>query len=159
MRREFEYRRHGIAVLFAGLNVDEGDIAAWVTDSTRTENFVGFLADLDDQTPAGMQLHCILDNLSAHFTAKVEAFLDDQPRIFLHNTPTHASCLNQVELFFSILERRLLRNGEFDSVEDLAARIIAFINRLQPSSQALPLDLRRPPAEGRVSHNDFRRDH
>jgi len=46
----------------------------------------------------------------------------------LHSTPTHASWLNQVELFFSILERRLLRNGEFDSVDDLADRIIAFIN-------------------------------
>lgn len=128
VRREFEYRRNGTAVLFAGLNVHEGDVAAWVTDSTRTENFVDFLADLDEQTPPGMQLHCIVDNLSAHFTPKVEAFLDDHPRVFLHNTPTHASWLNQVELFFSILERRLLRNGEFDSVEDLAARIIAFIN-------------------------------
>ena len=127
-RREFEYRRHGTAVLFAGLNVHAGDVAAWVTDSTRTENFVDFLSDLDDQTPAGMQLHCIVDNLSAHFTAKVEAFLDDHPRIFLHNTPTHASWLNQVELFFSILERRLLRNGEFASVEELTQRIIACIN-------------------------------
>src|SRR5215207_3979612 len=128
VRREFEYRRHGTAVLFAGLNVHEGDIAAWVTDSTRTENFVDFLADLVAQTPRGMQLHCIVDNLSAHFTPKVEAFLDKHPRVFLHNTPTHASWLNQVELFFSILERRLLRNGEFDSVEALATRIIAFIN-------------------------------
>src|SRR5215207_6437709 len=128
VRREFEYRRHGTAVLFAGLNVHEGDIAACVTDSTSTENFVDFLADLVAQTPRGMQLHCIVDNLSAHFTPKVEAFLDKHPRVFLHNTPTHASWLNQVELFFSILERRLLRNGEFDSVEALATRIIAFIN-------------------------------
>jgi transposase len=128
VRREFEYRRHGTAVLFAGLNVHDGGVAGWVTDSTRSENFVEFLADLDAQTPAGMQLHCIVDNLSAHFTTKVEAFLEDRPHIFLHNTPTHASWLNQVELFFSILERRLLRNGEFDSVDDLADRIIAFIN-------------------------------
>ena len=126
VRREFEYRRHGTAVLFAGLNVHEGDVAAWVTDSTRTENFVEFLADLDAQTPAGAQLHCIVDNLSTHFTAKVHDFLEDRPHIFLHNTPTHASWLNQVELFFSILERRLLRRGEFGSVDDLAQRIIAF---------------------------------
>ena len=106
----------------------DGDVAAWVTDSTRTDNFVEFLADLDAQTPAGMQLHCIVDNLSAHFTAKVEAFLEQRPHIFLHNTPTHASWLNQVELFFSILERRLLRYGEFDSVDHLAERIIDFIN-------------------------------
>jgi transposase len=128
VRREFEYRRHGTAVLFAGLNVHAGDVAAWVTDSTRTENFVDFLADLVAHTPRGMQLHCIVDNLSTHFTPTVEAFLDQHPRVFLHNTPTHASWLNQVELFFSILERRLLRNGEFDSVDHLAVRIIEFIN-------------------------------
>lgn len=128
VRREFEYRRHGTAVLFAGLNVHDGGVAGWVTDSSRSENFVAFLADLDAQTPSGMQLHCIVDNLSAHFTAKVETFLDDRPHIFLHNTPTHASWLNQVELFFSILQRRLLRYGEFDSVDDLADRVIAFIN-------------------------------
>jgi transposase len=127
-RREFEYRRHGTAVLFAGLNVHEGDVAGWVTDSTRTENVIDFLADRDAQTPAGMQLQYFVGNLSAHFTPKVEAFLDDRPHIFLHNTPTHASWLNQVELFVSILERRLLRNGEFASVDDLAERIIAFIN-------------------------------
>jgi transposase len=127
VRREFEYRRNGTAVLFAGLNVHEGDLAAWVTDSTRSENFVEFLGDLVAQTPAGLDLHCIVDNLSAHFTPLVEQFLDTHPQVFLHNTPTHASWLNQVELFFSILERRLLRHGEFTSVDDLAHRIIAFI--------------------------------
>ncbi len=75
-----------------------------------------------------MQLHCIVDNLSAHGTPAVEAFLDDHPHVFLHRTPTHASWLNQVELWFSIMERRLIRHGEFDSVDDLADRIIEFIN-------------------------------
>jgi transposase len=127
VRREFEYRRHGTAKLFAALNVHEGTVAGWVTDSTRAENFVAFLTDLVAQTPAGMQLHCIVDNLSAHGTPAVEAFLDDHPQVFLHRTPTHASWLNQVELWFSIMERRLIRNGEFDSVDHLADRIIEFI--------------------------------
>src|SRR6266540_275499 len=99
-----------------------------VTDSTRAENFVAFLTDLVAQTPTGMQLHCIVDNLSAHGTPAVEAFLDDHPQVFLHRTPTHASWLNQVELWFSIMQRRLIRNGEFDSVDHLADRIIEFIN-------------------------------
>jgi transposase len=127
-RREFEYVRHGTAVLFAGLNVHDGAVAGWVTDSTRSANFVDFLADLVRQTPRHLELHCIVDNLSAHGTPLVEKFLDKHPRVFLHNTPTHASWLNQVELFFSILQRRLLRYGEFDSVDDLADRVIAFIN-------------------------------
>ncbi|MGH9104527.1 MAG: IS630 family transposase [Acidimicrobiales bacterium] len=126
-RREFEYERNGTVVLFAGLNVHEGDVAGWVTDSTCSDNFVTFLWDLMDQTPQGMDLHCICDNLAAHQTDQVAELLQYNPRVHLHFTPTHASWLNQVELFFSILERRLLRRGEFGSVEDLTARIIAFI--------------------------------
>jgi transposase len=126
-RREFEYRRNGTAVLFAGLDVHEGTVAGWVTDSTRSENFVEFLSELVAQTPAGLDLHCIADNLSAHKTAKVGEFLAENPHLHLHYTPTHASWLNQVELFFSILQRRLLRRGEFHSVDHLADRVIAFI--------------------------------
>ena len=126
-RREFEYRRHGTAVLYAALDVHAGDVAASVTDSTRAANFIEFLASLVECTPAGLELHCIVDNLSAHGTADVEAFLDAHPHVFLHRTPTHASWLNQVELFFSIMQRRLLANGEFTSVDDLANRIMDFI--------------------------------
>ena len=126
-RREFEYRRHGTAVLFAGLDVHQGGVAGWVTDSTRSENFVAFLADLVEQTPPGLDLHCIADNLSAHKTDQVAEFLAAHPHVHLHYTPTHASWLNQIELFFSILERRLLRRGEFTSVDHLAQRVIEFI--------------------------------
>jgi hypothetical protein len=86
-RREFEYRRHGTAVLFAGLEVHAGDVAAGVTDSTRSDNLVAFLTDLDDQTPPGLELHCIIDDLSAHFTPTVEELLEQRPHIFLHTTP------------------------------------------------------------------------
>ena len=127
VRQEFEYRRNGTAVLFAALDVHEGGVTGWVTDSTRSDNFVEFLADLVAQTPEGLDLHCIADNLSAHKTDKVAEFLVAHPHVHLHYTPTHASWLNQVELFFSILERRLLRRGEFASTEELADRIIAFI--------------------------------
>jgi transposase len=126
-RREFEYQRHGTAVLFAGLDVHEGTVAGWVADSTRSENFVEFLTDLVAQTPTGLDLHCIVDNLKTHSTDLVAEFLVEHPHVHLHFTPTHASWLNQVELFFSILERRLLRRGEFDSVDHLAERVIAFI--------------------------------
>ena len=127
VRRDYGYKRHGTAVLFAGLDVHEGDLVGWVTDSTRSENFVAFLDDLIAQTPAGLDLHCIVDNLKTHTTDEVAEFLRDNPHVHLHFTPTHASWLNQVELFFSILQRRLLRRGEFASVDELATRIIAFI--------------------------------
>jgi transposase len=126
-RRELEYERNGTAVLFAGLKVHEGTVAGWVTGSTCSDNFVTFLWDLMDQTPPELDLHCIVDNLAAHQTDQVQELLDLNPRAHLHHTPTHASWLNQVELLFSILERRLLRRGELVDVDDLARRIISFI--------------------------------
>jgi transposase len=135
-RRDYGYKRHGTVVLFAALDVHAGDVAGWVTDSTRSENFVAFLEDLVAQTPKGLELHCIVDNLKTHSTELVERFLDTHRKVFLHNTPTHASWLNQIELFFSIIERRLLRHGEFTSRDELADRIITFIKdynrRAQP---------------------------
>jgi transposase len=128
VRRDYGYVRHGTAVLYAALDVHDGEVAGWVTDSTRSENFVAFLEDLVRATPTGLDLHCIVDNLSAHTTPLVEEFLTEHPQVHLHFTPTHASWLNQIELFFSILERRLLKHGEFHSLDNLAERIIAFIN-------------------------------
>jgi hypothetical protein len=102
-------------------------VAGRVTDSSRSGNFVDFLADLVTQTPAGLDLHCIVDNLSARTTAQVAELLDPHRHVHLHFTPTHASWLDQVELFLSILESRVLCHGEFDSVDELADRIIAFL--------------------------------
>ena len=127
-RREFEYERHGTAVLYAALNVHQGDVFGWVTDTSDSINFITFLWDLMDRTPPDLDLHVIVDNLSAHTTEKTAILLAHNPRVHLHFTPTHASWLNQVELFFSILERRLLRRGEFNSVDHLARQVIAFIN-------------------------------
>ena len=126
-RRGFEYRRHGTAKFFAALNVHDGTVAGWVTDSTRAANFVAFLTDLVAQTPTGDAAALHRRQPLAHGTPAVEAFLDEHPQVFLHRTPTHASWLNQVELWFSIMERRLTRNGEFDPVDHLADRIIEFI--------------------------------
>jgi transposase len=128
-RREFEYRRHGTVVLFAGLNVHQGNVEGWVTDSSRSDNFVEFLAHLISVTPRRHKLHCIVDNLSTHTTPQVENLLKKhRGRVVLHFTPTHASWLNQVELFFSILERRMLNNSEASSPDQLAAKIMTFIN-------------------------------
>ncbi|MGH9268829.1 MAG: IS630 family transposase [Acidimicrobiales bacterium] len=130
VRQEFEYKRNGTAMLFAALDVHGGGVAGWVADSSRSDNFVLFLQDLIAQTPTGLDLHCICDNLSAHKSKIVTDFLErpENSHVHLHFTPTHASWLNQVELFFSIMQRRLLSRGEFTSVEDLADKIIAFIN-------------------------------
>ena len=107
------YRRVGTPVVLA---LDEHRVAQ---RRSGIDEFVG-LADVVAQTPAGLDLHCIVDNLKTHSTDLVATFLVEHPHVDLHFTPTHASWLNQAELFFSILERRLLLHGRFDSVQHLA---------------------------------------
>ncbi len=125
--QEFEYQRHGTKALFAAFECATGEVYAQPTDSTRSTNFVAFLADLDRQVPAQLELHCIVDNLSAHGTPGVEEFLDAHHRIFLHRTPTHASWLNQIEMWFSILTRQLLDTAEFAATTDLADAILDYV--------------------------------
>ena len=127
VHQEFEYKRHGTTGLFAAFNCADGSVYAEPTSSTSAANFVEFLTSLDSQVPAHLELHCIVDNLAAHGTPAVEAFLDDHPRVFLHRTPTHASWLNQVELWFSILTRQLLDTAEFETTTDLAGAILDYV--------------------------------
>ena len=135
-QQEFEYRRHGTQALFAAFDCGNGDVHGQPTDSTRSVNFVSFLADLEATVPAHLEMHCIVDNLSAHGTPGVEEFLDEHPRVFLHRTPTHASWLNQVECWFSILTRQLLDTAEFADTTDVSSAILDYIddynNRAKP---------------------------
>ena len=90
------------------------------------DEFVSFL----DQIVAGRQLqeiHIILDNLSAHKTKLVKEFLADHPNVALHFTPTYSSWLNQVESWFSRIERDVISRGVFTSVSDLARKLKRYI--------------------------------
>jgi transposase len=127
-RREFEYRRDGTACLIAALNVHTGEVVATDTTSNNADNFCAFLEGIDVATADDLTIHLVLDNGSSHVARKTRAWLAEHPRFVVHHTPKHASWLNQVELFFSILTRKLLRRGEFTSRDDLVARIMAFID-------------------------------
>jgi transposase len=127
-RHEHEYVRHGTAILLAALDVQGGGIVqATDLDRNTAANFIAFLDDLDAKVPAGLEVHLVLDNGSSHIARDTRWWFVDHPRFHAHYTPSHASWLNQVELFFSILARRLLKRGEFRSVEDLVAKVMAFI--------------------------------
>jgi len=127
-RQEHEYLRHGAAILLAALDVHGGGIVqATDLDRNTAANFIGFLDELDAKVPAGLQVHLVLEGGSSHIARDTRWWFVDHPRFHPHSTPSHASWLNQVELFFSILARRPLRRGEFRSVEDLVARVMAFI--------------------------------
>jgi len=134
-RREFEYKRHGVQALLAGLLVHTGEVIGNVYDRNSRVEFVDFLERLDAQIPAGKQVHAILDNLQVHKTAEVSSWVAEHPRWTFHFTPTHASWLNQIELFFSILTRRLLRRGTFSSKADLRDQLLAFIDRYNPTAK------------------------
>lgn len=126
-RREFEYRRHGTASFVAALDVHSGKVLAEAIERNDADHFIAFLAGLDGAVDPTLTIHLILDNGPSHVAKKTKAWLADHPRFVAHYTPKHASWLNQVELFFSILTRRLLKRGEFGSRDELIARVMAFI--------------------------------
>jgi len=128
-RREHEYDRNGTQCLFACLNVQEGDVLAMPSKTRNRWDLMRFLDMLDQEIPVveGQQIVAVSDNLSTRGTDEVQQWLKDHPRWRFQFTPTHASWLNQVEIFFSILWRRLLKNGIFTSEQDLAEQMLAFV--------------------------------
>ena len=126
--RTHDYKRNGTASLYAAFNILSGEVIAKVTDRHRAKEFIEFLKQIDKSTPEDLDLHIILDNLSAHKTTEVKVWLEKHPRIHFHFTPTSASWLNAVEGWFSQLERRALYRGVFTSVKDLKNEIKRFVN-------------------------------
>jgi transposase len=126
-RREFEYRRHGTASLVASLDVATGKVTARDIVRNDSVTFIAFLEQIEASIEEGLAIHVVLDNGSSHTSKATKAWLADHPRFVVHHTPAHASWLNQVECFFSILTRKLLRRGEFSSREDLVAKMLAFV--------------------------------
>lgn len=127
-RREFEYKRHGTASLLASLDVATGKVTA--RDVTRNDSvtFISFLEEIDESIDQSLAIHVVLDNGSSHTSKATKAWFTSHPRFIVHHTPVHASWLNQVECFFSILTRKVLRRGEFSSRDDLVAKLMAFID-------------------------------
>jgi transposase len=128
-RREHEYTRNGTQCLFACLKVHHGDVLAMPSKTRNRYDLIRFLDHLDAEIPIveGEQIIAISDNLSTRGTQEVQDWLASHPRWSFQFTPTHASWLNQIEIVFSILYRRLLKHGTFTSQEDLAQQMLAFV--------------------------------
>src|SRR3984957_1467805 len=126
-RHGFEYYRHGTLSLYAAFNTKTGEVVANTASRHTTEEFVAFLTDIVVNQPRGKEIHVIADNLSAHKTGQVKEFLDAHPKVHLHFTPTYSSWLNQVELWFSKIERDVIARGVFTSVPDLKRKLMRYI--------------------------------
>jgi len=126
--RTHDYKRHGTASLYAAFNVFTGEVMGKVTERSRAKEFLSFVKEIEKKTPKSQDLHIILDNLSAHKTKEVTAWVEKHPRIHFHFTPTSSSWLNAVEGWFAQLERRSLYRGVFTSVKELKDEIVRFID-------------------------------
>lgn len=104
-RHGFEYYRHGTLSLYAALNTHTGEVLGSAVPRHTSDEFVAFLTSVVETQPRRREIHIIVDNLSAHKTQKVRTFLVAHPNVRLHYTPTYSSWLNQVELWFSKIER------------------------------------------------------
>ena len=128
-RHGFEYYRHGTLSLYAAFNTRTGAVLGKTAERHTSAEFIAFLAAILAHQPRRQEIHVILDNLSAHKTRQVEAFLAEHPQLHLHFTPTYASWLNQVELWFTRIERDVIARGIFTSVPDLARKLLRYIRR------------------------------
>jgi transposase len=128
-RHGFEYVRKGTLSLFAALNTKTGAVIGQTAPRHTSEEFVAFLGAVVAEQPAGQEMHIILDNVSTHKTRRVTEFLARHQTVRLHFTPTYSSWLNQVELWFSKLERQVTARGIFTSVDDLAAKLMTYIRK------------------------------
>lgn len=126
-RRTHNYARHGTTDLFAALDMKTGKITSALFARHRAVEFIKFLGTIDDDVPSQYAVHVVLDNLSTHKTPAVKRWLLRHPRFTLHFTPTHASWLNMVERFFGLLTEHALRRGSHDSVKQLRAAIVEYI--------------------------------
>lgn len=133
-REEFEYRRRGTRTLIAGFNVRTGEVLAACGPTRKAHDLLAFMERVAKRYPTGL-VYIIWDNLNIHSGPRWAEFnARHGGRFHFVYTPIHASWVNQVEVWFSILARRVLRHAAFRSVHELTARVLAFVehwNRIE----------------------------
>src|SRR5437899_3890694 len=122
-RHGFEYYRHGTLSLYAALDVKTGKVQGKTAKRHTSAEFIVFLRELVKKARWAKQIHIVLDNLSAHKTKAVEEFLEQNPKVRFHFTPTYSSWLNQLQLWFAKIQRDVITRGVFTSVADLARKL------------------------------------
>ncbi len=150
-RHGFEYLRRGTLSLYAALEVSSGRVHGRCVPRHNAAEFVRFL----EEATRGYrctEIHVIVDNLSAHKTPEVQVWLARHPPVQLHYTPTYSSWLNQVELWFSKLERDCIARGIFSSTFDLKRKLLAYIKWHNVAAKPFLWTYRNPKRRIRVTH-------
>jgi putative transposase len=129
-----DYRRHGTTTLFAALDVATGGVLSQCKKRHRHQEFLSFLRHLDANVPNNLDVHLIVDNYATHKHARIKGWLAARPRYHVHYTPTYASWLNQVEIWFNIITQKAIRRGSFRSVGQLTQRIDDFVRQYNHTS-------------------------
>lgn len=125
----FEYKRNGTLSLFAALNTATGEVMGKTAARHTSEQFVAFLDAIVASQAKRREIHVICDNVSSHKTALVETFLAEHSRVHIHYTPTYSSWLNQVENWFSRIQRDVIARGIFTSTKDLDKKLMRYIRQ------------------------------
>jgi transposase len=126
------------------LNTKTGAISGKTAARHTSAEFVAFLGELVAGQSIGQEIHVIADNLSAHKSKRVAAFLETHPNVHMHFTPTYSSWLNQIELWFAKIERDVIARGIFTSVKDLARKLMKYIRLYNRSPKPIKWTYRTP---------------
>jgi len=122
-----DYRRHGTTTLFAALDTAKGQVLAQCRPRHRHQEYQGFLREIEKNVPETLDVHIIVDNYATHKHPRVKRWLAARPRFHVHFTPTYASWLNQVEIWFNRITQQAIRRGTFRSVKELVEKIDQYV--------------------------------
>jgi len=126
-RQTATYKRNGTLSLIASLAVHNGEVIGKTINSNNKDNFLSFLRQLD-RTYRNCSLHIIVDNFSAHKHKDVKAWLEKKRKITVHYTPTYSSWLNQVDIWFNMLQKDVIKGGIWQSTKQMADQIMQYID-------------------------------
>src|SRR5216117_3580330 len=130
-----DYVRHGTTTLFAALDVASGRVFTACKRRHRHQEYLAFLKEVNESVPRKLDIHLVVDNYATHKHPRVQRWLAAHPRYHVHYTPTYASWLNQVEIWFNLITQRAIRRGTFRSVRDLVCNIERFVTHYNPRAK------------------------
>lgn len=130
-----DYRRHGTTTLFAALDTANGKVLTPCRQRHRHQEYLGFLREIEKNVPKNLQVHVIVDNYATHKHLRVKRWFAARPRFHVHFTPTYASWLNQVEIWFNRITQQAIRRGTFSSVKDLVEKIDHYVKKSNRQAQ------------------------